>query len=168
MSQHWLEPDWKPETSISSIPIKHFIDKGIKALVLDVDGTLLHSREVELDATTKNWVEEAKLHLIIHLLSNNPSRKRIGNVAKQLNISYTYAAAKPRRNALRFLLQRLKLNPKNIAIIGDRVFTEVLAGNRLGVYTVLVQPIDRKGRAINKDNVQRLEQTIARWLGAKQ
>ncbi len=166
MSQHWLKPDWEPGLSVPNLPIKYFLDRGVKALILDVDKTLLHGREVDLHSSVSEWVKEAKRDLELHLFSNNPSGKRIGSVAQQLGLSYTFGAAKPRRSALRGVLKRMGIKPIMIAMIGDRIFTDVLVGNRLGLYTVLVKPLGPNGTTSNHDNLQQLEKTIARWIGA--
>ena len=52
------------------------------------------------------------------------------------------------------------------AMVGDRLFTDVLGGNRLGLFTVLVRPVASDGGPCNRDGFQRLERTVARWLGA--
>ena len=43
----------------------------------------------------------------------------------------------------------------------------VLAGNRLGLFTVLVHPIGASGQASHNDRLQRGERTLARWCGAR-
>ena len=53
-----------------------------------------------------------------------------------------------------------------VAMVGDRLFTDVLCGNRLGLYTVLVRPVRLDGTACYQDRVQRFERTLARWMGA--
>ena len=164
MNQHWLNPDWEPGLSISSLPINHFLERGIKALVLDVDKTLLAGREIVLQQSVKEWVEEAHHHFLVHLLSNNPSKKRIGAVAEQLGLNFTFGAAKPRRKALRGVLVQLKQNPSNIAMVGDRIFTDILAGNRLGLYTVLVRPLGTDWKPSKNNKIQLLEQIIANLL----
>ena len=168
MSRHWLEPDWTPGLIIPDLPIKYFQDRGIKALLLDVDSTLLHGKGVTLHKSVKDWVLEARQNLKVHLLSNNPSKRRISAVADQLGITYTCSAAKPRRKALRKILKKMNLDPEQIAIIGDRIFTDVLAGNRLGLYTVLVRPLGPDGLPDQNDKVQRLEQKLSELLGANQ
>lgn len=40
-------------------------------------------------------------------------------------------------------MKMFKLSPKETAVIGDQLFTDVLGGNRLGLYTVLVAPISK-------------------------
>ena len=166
MQLNWLKPDWEPGLSIPNIPIDHFLERGIKALVLDVDGTLLPRREVVIHKSVLLWVKKAQLNFALHLLSNNPSRNRIKAISEDLNINFTYKAAKPTRTALRKVQEKLQLEPRSIAMVGDRIFTDVLAGNRLGLYTVLVQPLNSDGKVCSNNKIQRLEKTIARFIGA--
>ena len=166
MSQNLLTPDWEPGLSIQDLPIEHFHKEGIKALVLDVDGTLLPRGEIVLHDSVFDWVKQAQKHFKLHLLSNNPSKKRIEAISQQVNINFTYKAAKPTRTALRKILQKLQIAPCQIAIVGDRLFTDVLVGNRLGLYSVLVRPLGLNGEQSLKNRTQRLEQTIASLLEA--
>ncbi|MEC9452134.1 MAG: YqeG family HAD IIIA-type phosphatase [Cyanobacteriota bacterium] len=168
MSQHWLQPNWEPGLTLPHLPIQHLLDQGLQALILDVDRTLLPGREIELPLSVTSWVKEAQRHLLLHLFSNNPSRKRIGSVAEQLDLTFTCSAAKPRRARLRKVLNQIQCKPTEIAIVGDRIFTDVLAGNRLDLYTVLVRPLRADGYPCNNNRVQRLEQKLAAWLGAPQ
>jgi predicted HAD superfamily phosphohydrolase YqeG len=52
-----------------------------------------------------------------------------------------------------------------VALIGDRVFTDVIAGNRLGLFTVLVKPIDPQGQPCRRDHLQKMEVRLANWMG---
>ncbi len=166
MSQSWLKPNWEPGLCLPSIPLTHFQEKGIKAIILDVDGTLLHGKKIDLHDSVKSWVTKANHQLSLHLLSNNPSKKRVGAVASQLNLAFTFGAAKPSKNSLIPILNEFKVSPNKIAIIGDRVFTDVLVGNRLGLYTVLVKPLGKDGNPNQNDMVQRLEKVVANLIGA--
>ena len=51
-----------------------------------------------------------------------------------------------------------------VAIIGDRVFTDILVGNRLGMYTILVDSVDRYGKKIEKNNFQSIERCLAKII----
>jgi HAD superfamily phosphatase (TIGR01668 family) len=86
-------------------------------------------------------------------------------VARDLELPFTTAAGKPRRSALRRVLQQLNLPHHQVALVGDRLFTDVIAGNRLGLFTVLVRPIDPDGRPCRQDHLQRLELRLARLVG---
>ncbi len=167
MAISWLKPDWEPEVTIEDLPLSNLFDLGIEAILLDVDGTLLPGKSIVLPIEVKDWVLEAQKNFSIHLFSNNPSKKRIGSVAKQLGINFTCGAAKPRTYALLKVMAKLELKPSRIAIIGDRVFTDILVGNRLGIYTILVEPINKEGLIINnKKIIQKLEKKLSNLLGA--
>ena len=167
MHRHWLTPDWDPGLTLAQLPLEPLLGRGIRVLLLDVDRTLLPGRDVQLPAPMQRWTEEASRVLHIHLISNNTSRRRIQAVADQLNVTYTSSASKPRRGAIRRVISSLPNSPAEIAMVGDRVFTDVLAGNRLGLYTVLVRPPRSDGTPCSHDRVQRLERNLARVIGAK-
>ena len=164
--QHWLQPDWDPGLTIAHLSLAHFTALGLKAAVLDVDRTLLPGRDVTLPDPVRVWLVDAGRRMKLHLFSNNPSKTRIAAVADQLGVSFTCGAGKPRRGALRRVVADLDCPPAEIAMVGDRLFTDVLCGNRLGLYTVLVRPVQADGRPCRHDRVQRLERSVARWMGA--
>jgi HAD superfamily phosphatase (TIGR01668 family) len=165
MIRQLLRPDWLLDTTLAELPLQQLLERPIRALVLDVDRTLLPRRRADLPDPARRWLLAAREQLPIHLLSNNPSRQRIGAVARELDLPFTTAAGKPRRSALRRVLQQLNLPAGQVALVGDRLFTDVIAGNRLGLFTVLVRPIDPEGRPCRQDRLQRLELRLARWVG---
>ena len=116
----------------------------------------------------KEWIRNAKPYFEIHLISNNPSKKRIKCISKQLGLTYTYRANKPSRKKLEEYIISSNAKPYEVAIIGDRIFTDVLAGNRLGVYTILVKPIKSNGKQNDANNLQMIESKIAGILGVLQ
>ena len=162
-----LEPTWVATGSLCDLPLEVFFDQGIKALVLDVDCTLLPRHSQVMPECVVRWVHEARQQFRLHLFSNNPSRRRIETVANNFELPFTAGAGKPRRGPLRQVLEQLQLPAQQVALIGDRVFTDVLAGNRLGLFTVLVHPIGASGNASRHDRLQRGERTLARWCGAR-
>ena len=164
-----LSPDWTAGTTLAHLPLQALLVRPqgpIRALVLDVDRTLLPRRSATLPPCVEQWLRHAQSLMPLHLLSNNPSRRRIGSVAAQLGLPFTTSAGKPRRAALRRVVVELGLEPDQIALVGDRLFTDVLAGNRLGLFTVLVRPIGPNGDPCPHDQVQSLEIRMSRWLGA--
>ena len=71
---------------ISSISINDLISKDIKALILDVDGTLISGNKPVLSKDIKSWVQNSKKYFYTYLFSNNPSRNRIKIIAEELNL----------------------------------------------------------------------------------
>ena len=49
-------------------------------------------------------------------------------------------------------------------MIGDKVFTDILVGNRLGMYTILVDSVDSYGKRIERNNFQTIERYLARII----
>jgi HAD superfamily phosphatase (TIGR01668 family) len=166
MLRDLLTPDWLLGTSLAHLPLQELVDRGIRALVLDVDRTLLPRRQATMPVQAEVWLRHARVRMLLHLLSNNPSRRRIGAVADTMGLPYTTSAGKPRRAALRKVLQELALPPAEVALVGDRLFTDVLVGNRMGLFTVLVKPIDPDGEPCRQDRLQNLELRMARWVGS--
>ncbi|NQV10992.1 MAG: YqeG family HAD IIIA-type phosphatase [Cyanobacteria bacterium] len=165
--QRLLQPSWMLDTSLAELPLERLFQGRIKALILDVDRTLLPRHRAELPPLMEQWLRRAQQTMRLHLFSNNPSRRRIGAVAKRLELPFTTSAGKPRRSALRKVLAELGLPPNQVAMVGDRLFTDVLAGNRLGLFTVLVKPVDPQGQPCQRDHLQRAELRLARWIGTR-
>ena len=161
-----LQPSWDSGVSIINLSQTEILSKGIKSLLLDVDGTLLPRKEDYINNLVKDWIKASKNYFNLHLISNNPSRKRIRNIANQLNLTYSYKASKPSRRELLNYLTKTGESKTEVAIIGDRLFTDVLAGNRLGIYTILVKPTNSDGLAYSNSKMQRIELKIASLFGA--
>jgi hypothetical protein len=113
----------------------------IKGLILDVDETLVPLKHKEVSLELKQWVEEIRAIVEIWLVSNNISDSRIGSIARSLDLPYVIGAAKPSRRKLKQAADTMNLPIERIAMVGDRLFTDVLAGNRLGMFTILVEPM---------------------------
>jgi uncharacterized protein len=98
------------------------------------------------------------------LLSNNLYQTRIARIAKSLDLPYFHGAGKPSRRKLRQAVAQMQLPPERIAMVGDRVFTDVLAGNRLGMFTILVEPLQAIGETERRLDLRNLEIWISQRL----
>ena len=74
-----LEVNWDSNLPIYAISQSELQKKGIHSLLLDVDGTLVNRKSNIIPKAVKNWIRESKKLFSIHLISNNPSKKRIDN-----------------------------------------------------------------------------------------
>lgn len=77
------------------------------------------------------------------VVSNN-SRARVERFCRPLGLMLFAQAQKPRRRGLRHVARRMGLSPKQMAVIGDQIFTDVWAANRAGMLSVLVEPVKKK------------------------
>tara|TARA_B100000965_G_scaffold114078_1_gene94197 strand:- start:2373 stop:2684 length:312 start_codon:yes stop_codon:yes gene_type:complete len=98
------------------------------------------------------------------LFSNNPSKKRINLIAKELELEFTFSGGKPSKRKLKKVLDKIPYATNEIAIIGDRVFTDIIVGNRLGMFTILVDSVNCHGKKIEKNKLQSIERFLAKII----
>ncbi|MFW6316357.1 MAG: YqeG family HAD IIIA-type phosphatase [Cyanobacteriota bacterium] len=160
-----LQPDLvlgKPVTDLSpEILSQH----QIKGLILDVDETLVPKKSRQASDDLIAWLQEIRPIAKIWLVSNNFNKTRIERIANSLNLPYYLAAKKPSRKSLRQAATAMELPLNEIAMVGDRVFTDILAGNRLQLFTILVEPMVDPAFADHDYPIHRLEVQISQLLG---
>lgn len=139
--------------------------QGLKGVVLDVDETLLPMRMAETTPEVLSWINQLKPHTDIWLVSNNLHEPRIQRIASFLSVPYISGAGKPSRRKLRQAITAMNLPAHQIAMVGDRLFTDVLAGNRLGLFTILVEPMLSPGEVARKHPIRTLEVWLTQQLG---
>ena len=159
-----VNPHWDSKLPIYEISHLKLHNEGIKSLLLDVDGTLLSRQSNIVPENVKNWVRESKKFFSLYLISNNTSDERIKKIANELDISYKSNALKPRKKITLKVISEINEESKNIAIIGDRIFTDVIVGNRCNIHTILVKRLSRKGIPIKFNLTLILEKLISIFL----
>ena len=105
MIRSYLRRRCRPDivvASVQEIDPEALRARGIRALLLDLDNTLVMWRSFDLRAEVSAWVERARrAGLQLCIVSNTSSTRRVEPVARQLGIPYTARAAKPSRRAFR-------------------------------------------------------------------
>ena len=129
---------------VEQITIEYLQNHGIKALILDVDNTLIDYNR-NLSERVINWAKKLKEEKIkLYILSNTNHKEKVEEVAKALDVPYKTLAKKPFKSGFLKVEKILKEKPENIGVVGDQIFTDVIGGNRCKMYTILVNPIDKK------------------------
>ena len=159
-----LKVNWDSNLPIYAISQSELQKKGIHSLLLDVDGTLINGKSNMIPKAVKNWIRESKKLFSLYLISNNPSKKRIAKIAKELNLRYKYNASKPRKKVTLSVIKEIGRKPKNIAIIGDRIFTDIIVGNRCDLKTILVKRLNRDGLPIKFNLTLTIEKLISYFI----
>ena len=137
-------------TNVKEITLEILKENKIKGLILDVDNTLIDYDKNLIDGA-KQWCDNLKRNGIkICILSNTNKIKKVEMVAKILDLEYIYFAHKPNKKGFYKAQELLGLELSEIATVGDQVFTDVFGGNRVGMFTILTKPIDRRDILITK------------------
>ena len=117
---------------------------NIKALILDVDNTLIDYYK-NLSDEVIQWANEMKGQGIkLYILSNTNKKEKVEMVSKKLEIPYKSFAKKPSRKGFKQIQNELNFESKNIGVVGDQIFTDVIGGNRSKMFTILVDPVTPK------------------------
>ncbi len=123
---------------------------NIKGLILDVDNTLIDYYRKMLDGT-ENWCENLKKYgLKFCILSNSNKEEKVKYVANTLDIPYIFFAKKPFKLGFKKAQKLLQLENKEIAVVGDQIFTDVIGANRSKMFSILVEPIKEKDILITR------------------
>ena len=137
-------------TNIKEITLELLKEIRIKGLILDVDNTLI-DYDKNLIEGAKEWCDNLKQNNIkICILSNTNKVKKVEKVAKILDLEYIYFAHKPNKKGFYKAKDLLNLKEEEIATVGDQIFTDVLGGNKVGMYTILTKPIDERDILITR------------------
>ncbi|WP_088240104.1 YqeG family HAD IIIA-type phosphatase [Calothrix rhizosoleniae] len=162
----FLQPDLILEGSVLKLTPQIVEEYKLKGLVLDVDETLVPITTSQASDELQTWIEQMRTSVSLWLVSNNLNESRISSIAKSLDLPYYLGAAKPSRRKIREALTQMNLPVEEVGMVGDRLFTDVVAGNRLGMFTIFVEPIIHPGARLRPYPIRNFEVWISEILGA--
>ncbi|MBQ6498107.1 MAG: YqeG family HAD IIIA-type phosphatase [Bacilli bacterium] len=131
------------QKSIYDINYKNLKEQGIKCLIFDLDNTLGLISNKNCPEETKELINKLKKDFLIIISSNNMKR-RLRPYLKELEVDGISWSMKPSAKCLLQIKNKYKLHKKEMCIIGDQIVTDILAGNRYHIKTILVDPLGEK------------------------
>lgn len=117
---------------------------GIRALALDIDNTLTLHDSQEVPAQVRAFLELMQQKGIGLFLVSNNSHQRVKPYAEGLGLEFVAKAAKPLPFGLNRACRRFGLNRKEIMLVGDQLFTDILAAAVFGCPSTLVTPFQHE------------------------
>ncbi len=138
-----LTPDLYIE-SIFRLDLEKLKKNNIKGLIIDIDNTLISWDIKNVTEKTKTWLLNLEKEGFRVCLVSNNTKNRVIVFNRELKLPAIHRALKPRIGAFKKAMRIIGTTVDNTAVIGDQIFTDVLGGNRIGLFTVLVVPMAGK------------------------
>lgn len=126
---------------VTDISVELLKKYNITALILDVDNTLSTHHGQQLTDGLEEWLSYMKKNGIGLIVLSNSKIKRVEPFANKIGLDFISLGLKPLPFGYLRAVKALAAKKRNIAIVGDQIFTDVLGGNALGIKTVLLTPI---------------------------
>lgn len=146
---------YKPDMykkDIYSIDYKKLKSFGIKCILFDLDNTLVPYYRTRPMRKTKDFIENLKDMGFKIILFSNSNKKRLLPFKDILELDCSASSHKPFSKKFKKVLTEYKYSESEVAIIGDQIPMDIYGGNRIGIFTILVNPISTKEAIWTKFN----------------
>jgi len=122
-----------------------FLEKlNITALICDIDNTLEPYEEPVPTPRLLGWINELRDAGVQFAFVSNNHAERVELFNRELGFFAIPDSGKPSSKPIKKAMDAIGVKPENAAMLGDQVFTDVLAGKNAGLRTILVKPIRDK------------------------
>jgi HAD superfamily phosphatase (TIGR01668 family) len=127
---------------IHSINFEKLKGRGINALILDIDDTLIPRRVNDISPQVFEWVVARKEEgFKLCLTSNSRHPMRVKYIGETLELPAMALSLKPLPFAFQRSLKILEAAPEEAAMIGDQLFMDILGANLVNIYSIYVKHI---------------------------
>ena len=115
---------------------------GIRLLLCDLDYTLAPRSVARPDKQVLAWVQAMKdAGIEVMILSNNRSSLRVDTFCQDMGITYVGHAGKPAKRGYREAMAKAGVTPRETAMLGDKLLTDVLGAKRSNVLALMGEPL---------------------------
>lgn len=143
--------------NIYEIDLDLLKNQGIRAILFDLDSTIMVSKSGEYTEKTAKWLLEVEKDFFIAVITNNKKIEYVEKVKSVSSFEIVANAKKPSTKAIRKLMKEKNLESHEVVIVGDRPLTDILAGKILNTYTILVDSINAENEGFATRFVRWLE-----------
>lgn len=140
--------------SAYEIPYNELYAKGKRALIFDIDNTLVEHGAPASGRAIRLMEHLKQIGFQVCLLSNN-KELRVKSFNEKIQVNYIFKAGKPKRSGYERAMHQMGSRKENTVFIGDQIFTDVWGANLVGIETYLVEPINKK---------EEIQIVLKRWL----
>ncbi len=135
-----FKPTWQVKRIYSLTP-EELKRAGIKAVLTDLDNTLIAWDNPEGTVELKRWIAEMEAAEIPVVVVSNNSHARVKRALSHIELPFVSRSLKPFGYGIRRALKKLNLNTDQVVMVGDQLITDILAANITGTRSILVKPL---------------------------
>ncbi|MFH1826164.1 MAG: YqeG family HAD IIIA-type phosphatase [bacterium] len=144
----WLKSLFRPNLivpTIHDIDFKKLKSRGINALILDIDDTLIPRGVHDITPLVLEWVVARKEEgFKLCLASNSRHPMRVKYIGRTLGVPAMSLGFKPLPFAFWNSLKILGTKPEETAMIGDQLFMDILGANVVKLYSIYVKHMTKE------------------------
>lgn len=138
------------QKSIYTINYEKLFEDGIRCLLFDLDNTCVPYVEKTPTKKLKDLFDKLKDMGFKVIIFSNATKKRLEPFKNELVVDCSYSSKKPSKRKFFKVLKMFNYDLSETAIIGDQLFTDIFGGNRVGIKTILVNPMSNEDLFITK------------------
>ncbi|MBE6857268.1 MAG: YqeG family HAD IIIA-type phosphatase [Ruminococcus sp.] len=122
-----------------------FLKKNnIRGLILDLDNTLTTHDNPQPGEGVLEWLQLMKESGIKMMIVSNNHGPRVKPFADMLGLDFVSEGKKPLTKGFTEAVKLMGLSKKEVASVGDQIFTDVLGANLFGIKMLYVVPIEHE------------------------
>jgi HAD superfamily phosphatase (TIGR01668 family) len=152
--------------SVLELDLEELLKIGIRGIIFDLDNTLVEWKQDNLNPEVIELVSRFKNAGFKMCILSNALEHRVEAIARLLAIPYVSRAAKPRKIPFKKALELMGTEPEETAVVGDQLFTDILGGNRMELYTIWTPPLSST-EFISTKAVRSLERIVVKRFRRK-
>jgi len=138
-----FEPD-RIYQSIDRINFALLYQQGKRLVLLDIDNTLVRHGSHTADDFARSIVDRIRTAGLTPYIVSNAKPSRAKRFAESLGVPFTGLAGKPSARGLLKGCVETGFPADQAVMIGDQLFTDILAARRAKIMAILVLPLDRR------------------------
>ena len=131
------------QKDIFSIDYDKLLESNIKNLLFDIDNTIATTKEKSPNQKVIKLFEQLKRKGFNLYILTNALKRRATSFGSKLNVKTYYFSMKPSSRNYNKLIKENNLKIELTAAIGDQIYTDIKGANKLGITSILVDPIDK-------------------------
>ncbi len=130
------------QKSVYALKYDKLLKRGIKCILFDIDNTLVSSKSVDINDELKNLFQKIKSIGIEPIIFSSSKARRVNLFTEALDVEGYSNAFKNPLEKIGNILKKYKED--EVALVGDQMIPEIVFGNKIGITTILVNPISSK------------------------